>query len=330
MIDYIYLRVTDRCNLHCKHCTLSEHRGNSFVDINSVTQFLHKLIGNGTGCSIAFHGGEPTLCPLNVLENFCCEFPYATFIMASNMIWSSPTEVISFVKKYCIDKETHVPCIKASYDFGNIRFQSTKERQTCLSNIKLCTDNNIAVQLGVPVTNELVSIPVQDIVRFLNSFHIDSLRLDMLRPQQIIDQTIVPSYSQVDKWLCQLYKYKNQIHVLLFEELIDAALYGHHESCRTRQCMSTTLTINVDGTFGGCVNNAHVCPYGSVETGTTDYELLQRLILEEQIRNEKCYLCDLFHMCNGWCYQIPWINNTCPAPKQLMRHIKEEYRKWNV
>lgn len=61
--DHLYIELTDRCNLRCKHCYLSAGAGGkNTLDIGLVKTILSDFAAMG-GYSVAFSGGEPLLVP---------------------------------------------------------------------------------------------------------------------------------------------------------------------------------------------------------------------------------------------------------------------------
>lgn len=61
--DHLYIELTDRCNLHCKHCYLAASPGGEQVlDAEVVRRTLTDFAALG-GYSVAFSGGEPLMHP---------------------------------------------------------------------------------------------------------------------------------------------------------------------------------------------------------------------------------------------------------------------------
>ena len=61
--DHLYIELTDRCNLRCKHCYLSAGAGGKqTLDTGLVKTILSDFAAMG-GYSVAFSGGEPLLLP---------------------------------------------------------------------------------------------------------------------------------------------------------------------------------------------------------------------------------------------------------------------------
>ena len=67
----IYLKTTDTCQLNCAHCyTYGSNAAKGFFDPQKTINFLKNMkearpqVSSG---NITFHGGEPFLCPTNLM-----------------------------------------------------------------------------------------------------------------------------------------------------------------------------------------------------------------------------------------------------------------------
>jgi hypothetical protein len=41
-------------------------------------------------------------------------------------------------------------------------------------------------------------------------------------------------------------------------------------------------------------------------------------------RDPRCYKCPVFMYCHSDCHQLEWMDDVCPAPKQLMMTLAKE------
>ena len=91
--------------------------------------------------------------------------------------------------------------------------------------------------------------------------------------------------------------------------------------------MQEVITINADGSIGGCPNTSIEHAYASIDDSAktiADNRQKAALVKTEQTKSISCYSCDLYQVCNGDCHQLSWQNDLCPAPKQLIRRIQHD------
>jgi radical SAM protein with 4Fe4S-binding SPASM domain len=112
---------------------------------------------------------------------------------------------------------------------------------------------------------------------------------------------------------------------MFLDSVLSSFVYQTYSGCRSRSCEQKILTINADGTVGGCPNGAVEKTYGSISDDVASLLYSpNRLcnITSEASRNNPCSTCEVFDICNGDCYQLSWENDICAAPKSLMKDLK--------
>ena len=119
----IYLKLTNRCNLCCKHCynaNASIIEDMSDVTLNASIKLIEKMSGT-EDVLVVFHGGEPLMVPvekyLHIIEQFK-ENPNVKFSITTNLVYKLTSKHIElFCKLTDIDGFS----ISTSWDYG-IRF----------------------------------------------------------------------------------------------------------------------------------------------------------------------------------------------------------------
>lgn len=327
----IYIKTTESCNLACKHCYIGEHRQKTaFFDEVKTVEWLKNYIKKNNikeeDLLISFHGGEPFLAPLEKLEYVTKSFPNAEFDATTNLLGRAMTKQLdSFISKYFIRKSTGRPFIKTSWDY-NIRFPNEWMEIRWQDNVKHLLHNGVDVKVITCLTTELLENVTPDAYKhYMDNLGVSIVDFERLTDNTTDDKSLIPEYSAIDKWLSRLYEINNSLKIEKFNEM-KYAIQKIHIECRKRECMRSTLTINADGSIGGCPNTSLQNPFYSID-GYKNEEKRNKLINHEFIRNPICYSCELYEYCNGSCHQLSWKNGECPEPKQLWRKMINDVEK---
>jgi len=334
-LEQIYIKTTESCQLHCWHCYINDFRQQkSFFDLDKTIQWCQEYIRifnkRPEDILFTFHGGEPFLDDLHKLQLFINAFPESNFIATTNLCFPLTKEFVNFIKVNFIDPTTNRPYIKTSWDH-KIRFSNPKQLDLWEKNVRCLMDEGIDVHVTICLTSLLIKEinPRWLFEYFDNLGGVKSLGLERLTHNTTEQKDLIPDYEKLDRFLYKMFllngsKYPN-FKIEMFEN-IKLAISGNFIGCRKRQCMSSVLTINADGSIGGCPNSSLLNSYTNINE--SPIQILKNrcrecLIKKEQIRNEKCYLCSLFKYCNGDCHQLSWQNNICPAPRRILKHLAE-------
>ena len=330
----IYIKTTESCNLHCKHCYINDFRKQKkFFDWEKTANWLQKYINlfklKNEDLLISFHGGEPFLCDLEILQKFIDRFPGANFNATSNLCFPIYTDFYNFIERNFIDPVTKTPYIKTSWDY-KIRFTKKGQEELWMSNVK-----NLAGEFDVHVTTCLTKDLIKDVVPFsyleeMQDLEVNSLNFERLTENTTTDKSLVPDYQDQDKWLFEMFLDNETsfgFPIEIFDNLKRAASGEGFSGCRKRNCMQEVMTINANGTIGGCPNTALLEPFSSIDKDPVDLIKNQCqicLIQKERLRNNKCYTCPYYKICNGDCHQLSWQGEECPAPKKVMKYLLKD------
>jgi radical SAM protein with 4Fe4S-binding SPASM domain len=168
---------------------------------------------------------------------------------------------------------------------------------------------------------------------FLDDTKVDHVLLERITPNgnATRNTSIMPSNLELDAWFVKLWNASNQRKAytrymnMFFNSILTTHIYHTASGCRSRSCEQKIFTLNATGTIGGCPNGAVDTTFGHI---TDDIRTLlasrgrQHNIACEMTRNNLCYTCDVYDICNGDCHQLQWEGDICASPKSLMRQIK--------
>lgn len=331
MTQQIYIKTTESCNLKCKHCYIGKFRNQpAFFNEEKTIAWLKAYLSifkiNEEDILISFHGGEPFLCPLEKLESITKAFPKANFNATSNLVYDLNEKHMNFIKKNFYDSYNKTNYIKTSWDY-KIRFSTLNQLELWEANIKKLQENNIDVTVTICLTSLLIKeVDPRDLLQYFYDLDIKSLNFERLTSNTTSKKSLIPDYSMQDDYLYELFKINEElfkINIVLFED-IKRATNEVFDGCRKRKCMQEVITINADGSIGGCPNTALIEPFSSINKNPLDLiknQCRDCLIKKENLRQSGCYTCDLFQFCNGDCHQLSWQGNICPAPKKIFYHL---------
>ena len=326
----IYIKTTESCQLHCQHCYIGDNRKKTaFFDEEATIAWIQSYL-NKKGLAqkdilFSFHGGEPFLCPLDKLEKVCNAFPEASFDATTNLVYPADTMTVidSFITKNLRSSEDRKPFVKTSWDY-DIRFKSKEQELLFWNNFKMLQDRGVRIEIITCLTSLLIKeMSPEEYLSMMAAHQVKSVNFERLTANTTTCKSLIPDYRKQEDWLLRCYeiwqKQYSHIEIEFFRNMVSAAK-GVFTSCRGRTCMLDVITINADGSYGGCPNSAISQPFGDIH-GDYREERHKHLIECEKSRNLSCLTCDLFKVCNGDCHQLTWQNGICPEPKKLLRRI---------
>ena len=328
MQHIIYLKTTNRCNLKCQHCyneIMSFAQADMSVDeIDNVIVYIrNKLnrINKNDKILVIFHGGEPLLTDIAVLEKIMCNFRNEnniSFTITTNLIYELNDQIVSFFKRLCING---IPTISTSWDY-KIRFKSYKQEEKWICNVKQLLKEKINVFPIVSLTKYVIA-DIQPIAlfQFFKSIGVSRINFERLTcTGRAAKFDIIPTNRDIDNWLFQAYKLAKQqkISVNLFESIEEAIYNNALIGCKSRKCQKYVTTINPDLTIAGCPNTANKT-FGTIFNESQDLRSCAEI--EEEIKKNECYVCKYFKYCNGECFQLKHDKTGCPGLKKIMDYV---------
>lgn len=334
-----YLKTTDTCNLHCDHCFTNGHNGKKgWFDVPRTIDFFKRLhqytpiVSSGT---ISFHGGEPMLAPPELIF----ELYDGVKGLWDNLGWTIQTNLTYPITHKKIEI-FEVICGKSwgtSWDL-NIRWPNPKQEQLWRDNVKTLSAQGHDITVMVCLSGDVIrTLQPIDIINDMVGLGIKHINFERVTPNgnalKFMDVGILPSNVELDKWLLlmweQMLEHKTWEYVdnMFFDSILTGMIYNTHDGYRCRDCEQKILTINADGTIGGCPNSATDNTFGTIND---DIESLMTSegrmcnIASELIRHPKCSICPVFDICNGDCHQLSFQGNVCASPKSTMIQIKNK------
>lgn len=349
-----YIKTTETCNLNCKHCFTSGSLGKKiFFNPQKTIDFFRRLLVSNPQIRQAkflLHGGEPLLAKISLIEEFCDEiiklYPQSSFAMQTNLVFPLTAEKRQFMQKYLYNSG-----FGTSWDY-DIRFGSTSnhpENFEQLKNFQLKTwEQNVKTLIGednhfmtmiVSITKKLIQEkePIE-ILQYAKSLGFQNILFERITSDgnAKLNSDIIPSNEEQDTWLYKMFKqtfeYKSYKYIfnMFLSEIAQGYLNHGHVGNRCRNCEQKILTINADGSIGGCPNTAPTGYWGHIDwpvsESLTSAKRLDTIACERFERNVLCYTCDALPYCNSDCHQLAWDqdNSYCPAPKKIWKEMMQE------
>lgn len=331
----VYLKTTETCQLNCSHCFTNGTNGRKiYFNVDKTIDWfkrMHAASPNIRSGSIAFHGGEPMLAPIEDLRKVWA----ACKDLWPNVWWSTTTNLVYALDddKRAFFKEAFTHGIATSWDMG-MRFSNSKQEDLWFRNVQTLMEDGHTITLMVSVNKQLIQRDPKEFLRWVESTGIHYLHLERITPNgnAIRNPDIIPSNIELDRWFMDLWHASVELntHVkfdnLFFNSILTSYVNMAHAGCRCRSCEQKIFTVNADGTIGGCPNGAVDSTFGHIDDDIgallTAPGRVENIVCETT-RNPLCYSCDVYDVCNGDCHQLAWEGDVCASPKTLMRHFKQ-------
>ena len=332
----VYLKTTDTCQLNCEHCFTSGTNGKKgwFNTEKTIDFFkrLHQYNPDYNRPNISFHGGEPMLAPTEMLfdvyNNVNGLWKDMWWSVQTNLTYPLLNDKMDVFEKICQKS------FGTSWD-KNMRWRgSINQELQWEHNCRTLNAAGYNLTVMISLNRDIIAcepIEIIDKMADLGFAHIAFERITANGNARFNMSNIMPSNKELDAWFlkmwhqCVEHKTYEYIDNMFFNSILTELVYNTHAGCRCRQCEQKILTINADGTIGGC-------PNGAVESqfGTIDDDIFQLMTSEgrmcniqsELVRHPFCSVCPVFDVCNGDCHQLSWEGNTCAAPKSMMKEMK--------
>lgn len=346
----VYLKTAAHCNLNCDHCFTGGNTVESrFLDSVATIDFFKRLKKEKphfNSANISFHGGEPMLCPIPIMR----EVWEGVKPLWINLWWSMQTNL---VYKLTDDKLQFMQDV-FTHGFGtswdvNIRFATKKQEELWEENVRFLTKQmNMPLSVMVCVNEAVLDLEPIFIINKMADLGFKYINFERITPDgnALLNENIMPFNKKQDEWFLRMwqqsveYKTYEYINNMFFDSILTSTVYTTFSGCRCRECEQKILTINPDGSVGGCPNGATWNTFGNIsqDVNTLLYSPGRMCnIQEESTRPEPCWTCPVFNICNSDCHQLMWQNpdgvfvkhraprqgDICAAPKSFMLHIKD-------
>nr|DAL50264.1 MAG TPA_asm: Fe-S oxidoreductase [Caudoviricetes sp.] len=328
----VYLKLTNGCNLKCKHCyneQMSNHSKMNDDVIKDAISYINAL-AKSEKVQVQLHGGEPFLLKAEKIKNICDRLDSSVEINATtNLAYVLTPQIIDIFKLFAPVHSAN-PLVQTSWDY-KIRFANDVQEKLWISNVKTLLQNNVDVQVTVCLTKLLINeVTPKALFEYFTSLGVKYINFERLTSNGSMLQNdwLMPSNTDVSSWLLDAYiEHKKHDITVSFFVAIENSIKGYFIGCRERKCTQTVVTINPDGSVASCPNTAHR-PFASIKELLEESQCTRQKqiiwIKQEQIRNQQCYSCKYFKYCNGDCFQLAWDRTGCPGPKLIYECILNE------
>jgi radical SAM protein with 4Fe4S-binding SPASM domain len=339
-VKTIYVKTTGACNLACKHCfTHGKNGDKTQFDPVQFGDWIEDYMAKypaGTQYHMEFHGGEPFLVPLFKLIQLADRFydrAGVSMCANSNLTFKLTTEHINFIKHYF---DGH---IGTSWDHW-IRWSNQKQFDLWRENLQTLRRHGVCIYLKVSVSRELLKTTPDWFIDQIESFGVSEVSLERLTLDGSANENldIFPDNEAQDNWYLELYKrYKERqpqvrIRTLdILEEKLKYNVVAVDTNCRN--CEQNLVTINSNGTLGGCPNVATARNHARLEQGADAFissEARAEEIAKELTWGDACLNCDVFDLCGGDCHRLPWQQGRCGGLKNTLRYLSGRSTQSNL
>ena len=333
----IYVKTTESCNLNCKHCfTGGNGPERTFIDVDKfrswVNNFSQYVDTYRDHTHFELHGGEPFLAPVDTLKRITNAIrvwgpPAAkrSIGATTNLVYKLTDELLAFIRD-------DLDYIATSWDRG-IRFANAGQFNLWMDNLKKLQTVKPNVVLNVSVSRAVVEMDQEELLYFLKSTGCYKVQFDRitLNGNANLHPDLFPSNAEINKWYLDMHAASEKLnargwfHNSALEDVY--AKFEHGNTCAgtfCRDCEEKIFTLNVDGTIGGCANAAPEESFGHIDMPMRElFESTKRVdaIVEERVRNDKCFTCPVFSYCGSDCHRLSWEGDTCASPRQLMKKL---------
>lgn len=327
----IYVKTTGTCNLDCSHCFTNGKNGDKAqFDPDTTATWIREFMSEypeGTHYHLELHGGEPFLVPLQKLKAFTDQFwgrDDVSICANSNLTFKLTDELIDFIQT------RFGGVVGTSWDHW-IRWSNEKQFSLWQGNLVKLKEAGVQVNLKVSISRPLVASTPDWFLDQMDALAIDEVALERLTVggNAIVNMDIFPDNDEQDEWYLALFKrYKERkptyrIKTLdILEEKIALGVVKVDTNCRN--CEQHLVTINSNGTLGGCPNMASEHAHATIAQPVQEFLLSDgRLdeVVKELTFHDNCIKCDVFDLCGGDCHRLPWQNGRCGGLKKTLRYL---------
>lgn len=339
-VKTIYVKTTGTCNLDCDHCFTSGKNGDKTqFDPDLTARWVKEYISKYPADQeyhFEFHGGEPFLVPVEKLMQFADQFTHlenVSMCANSNLTFKLKDDVIDFIQDYFYGH------VGTSWDPW-IRWANEKQSDLWRKNIAHLSSLGCKIHLKVSVSAQMVASSPDWFIDQIEQMGVYDVSLERLTMggNSVDNPLIFPRNEEQDNWYLALYlRYKErkpnfQLRTMdLLEQKLKMGMVKVDTNCRN--CEQHLVTINSNGTLGGCPNMASEHRHATLEDPVDVFlESDGRVneIVKELNFSETCVRCDVFDLCGGDCHRLPWQEGRCGGLKNTLRYLSGRAQQTNL
>lgn len=329
----IYIKTTNHCNLKCAHCFSPNAEFKQIWDYKATLKWLRDFIllkKNNDSFSVVFHGGEPMLAPvpeLTLFKNHLSQVSETiSFSICTNLVYQLTEEKLIFLKS--------LDGVSTSWDPG-IRFSDIRQLNLWKENVEKLVKENIDITLNISLTKKVIQEDILTLLLWIELLGISFVSFERITEAHgDVPSNIIPENKAVDAWYLELHKvyqtfFKNsELRITNLEEIYEKFnTHNPFSGTFSRTCEERIITINADGSIGGCPNHANKNKQSTIFIEPKNVLISDKRITkiaEERSRIPACIDCPVFQYCGSGCHLLNWQENICPQPKSLMMLLMEK------
>lgn len=329
----VYLKTTEACNLNCSHCFTGGSRPpRSFWDTAKVKDWVSRFaaaIDPMDRVHFELHGGEPFLAPLDQIQDVtqavrACGLQGMSIGATSNLTYKLDDETLAFI--------AGLDGFGTSWD-PDIRFANDKQLKLWRRNLRTVLEHRKDVVLNVSVSRGVTQMDQEAFLMFLRDTGCYKVQFDRITPNGNASShpEIFPTNGEINDWYLRMHAASEKLGARhWFENAALEDVYAKFENGNAcsgtfcRDCEERNITLNADGTIGGCPNSAPEESFGHIDMRLEElFVAPQRVevMASERSRNEHCYSCPVFSYCGSDCHRLAWEGDICASPRQLMKQL---------
>lgn len=335
-----YLKTTETCNLNCKHCFTNGTSGRKiYWNPKNVYEWLKRFkdeVGDNHTAHCEFHGGEPFLVPVQEMYDVWLKskdlWKEMTWGVTTNLTFKLTDDIIEFIKGPLKGR------LGTSWD-PDIRFANPKQYDLWRKNLKTLVENNFDIKLFISVTKGTINLEPIELLEWIRDLGVKEVSFERLTENgnANLHPEIFPTNIEQDFWFHKMHLQSEEYGCRdwfvneFLENVYDKFEINYTKSGTfCRDCEEKIFTLNADETISGCPNSAPEFNFGHLKQNIKDilyHDIRINNIACEKNRDSRCYSCEVFNYCGGDCHQLKWQENVCPAPKTLMKHLRNNKKQ---
>lgn len=211
----LYIDITDRCQLNCKHCLTKYLNNNNDISIETIKDIASECKKNGI-MHIKIGGGEPTLHP-NFYEVLKSLTDAGCYISMSTNGYNMNRKIAKKLKKYNVKTTVSIEGNEEINDTirGKGHFKKAIEA------LKVLQNENVNVNLRVTLTRRILNEKIiKEILCFSDKYN-TKIKFSYCRPSgSSIDNKLLINYEDYEKYfkIIKLLNSKEYINKVILDE----------------------------------------------------------------------------------------------------------------
>lgn len=229
MIDTLYIKITENCNLHCPFCYVDNK--NNLIDTDVAIRAIEKYNPD----TIVFHGGEPMLYPEKILD-ILDKYPDKNFSITSNLTLPLNDPRLSILKKCSV---------ATSYSIDRFTDKITEKHfKENLHAVNMFSD----VTLLVTLSKTQMQSSAKELVENIKCLHCKYVLFERLYTEDPDTNLSLMTDNYLNELMLLLPGPENVLKQMMINAI------NNNSVVFNLNCDKTVVTLNPDGTIQSCPN----------------------------------------------------------------------------